>query len=413
MSDISTPRYLTKSKFKLALECPTKLFYADRRNGYFDRNSDNDFLQSLADGGHQIGELAKYKYHSDPVGAGITVETLDYDAAVLETTKKLDCDDSAVVAEAALLVPPYFVRVDILIRDKTSKTIELIEVKSKSITKKMEQARFSNDSGKYDSKWLPYLYDIAFQAEVARLAFPGYRIVPKLLLVDSSMRCDLDGLHQMFPIITKRDPDSGRTRAQVRSPAGTTARSLGSLNFLKEVDVSDIVADLRLASVNNPAHIPSPFSESMLTFMQWAAVVQQQGARFFHGVSKNCRACQFKADIGEAQLSGVHECWRLAMQQGILHGAHRIDRSVPLSIDLWGGGAGSKSIADAVLSKGRAFLADIQEDDIKPKAPPKDPACQHWSVEWPKFRLHPKPGQPSCSMSIGSQRWIPGSGHCT
>lgn len=232
MSRTFRPRYLTKSKFKLALECPTKLYYADQRGLYFDKNSDNDFLQSLADGGHQIGELAKYKYHPDPIGKGITVETLDYDEAIRITREKLEAESRSVVAEAALLVHPFFIRVDILIRDEQSKSIEIIEVKSKSVSDETVGAEFRNASGKYESKWLPYLYDVAFQAEVVRLAFPGYKVIPKLLLVDSSVACDVTGLHQMFPIITEKDPESGRARARVKTPDGVTPSSLGSLKLL-------------------------------------------------------------------------------------------------------------------------------------------------------------------------------------
>ena len=57
--------YLTKSRFKLAVECPTKLFYSGKDKAYFDKNKGNDFLSALADGGNQVGELAKYKYHDD------------------------------------------------------------------------------------------------------------------------------------------------------------------------------------------------------------------------------------------------------------------------------------------------------------------------------------------------------------
>ena len=62
------PRYLTKSRFKLALECPTKLYYSKPSNGYFDKNQNNDFLQALADGGNQVGEIAKFKYHPNLLG---------------------------------------------------------------------------------------------------------------------------------------------------------------------------------------------------------------------------------------------------------------------------------------------------------------------------------------------------------
>jgi hypothetical protein len=129
MNTTVNKRYLTKSRFKLALECPTKLYYAADSNGYFDKNKDNDFLQSLADGGNQVGELAKFKYHPNPVGDAITVETLQYDAAVTQTNAKLSLPGRVVVAEPALLHAPYFVRIDILIRDKEAKTIDIIELK--------------------------------------------------------------------------------------------------------------------------------------------------------------------------------------------------------------------------------------------------------------------------------------------
>ena len=56
-----SPYYLTKSRFKLALECPTKLFYADK-DEYANNKNDDEFLESLAEGGFQVGELAKYYY---------------------------------------------------------------------------------------------------------------------------------------------------------------------------------------------------------------------------------------------------------------------------------------------------------------------------------------------------------------
>ena len=69
-------RYLTKSKFKLATECPTKLFYTGRSE-YINSRLDNPFLEALSDGGFQVGELAKY-YYPD----GYHVYTLDYDEAL-------------------------------------------------------------------------------------------------------------------------------------------------------------------------------------------------------------------------------------------------------------------------------------------------------------------------------------------
>jgi len=59
-------RYLTKSRFKLALECLTKLYYT-RKDDYADESIDDSFLIALAEGGFQVGELAKFLFCEDPV----------------------------------------------------------------------------------------------------------------------------------------------------------------------------------------------------------------------------------------------------------------------------------------------------------------------------------------------------------
>lgn len=55
----SRPRYLTKSRFKLGMECPTKLFYTSKSDIYSNENLEDTFLAALAEGGFQVGELAK------------------------------------------------------------------------------------------------------------------------------------------------------------------------------------------------------------------------------------------------------------------------------------------------------------------------------------------------------------------
>jgi len=69
-------KYLTKSKFKLAAECPTKLFYTGKTE-YANTSLDNPFLEALAEGGFQVGELAKLYYPG-----GHNIDTLNYDEAL-------------------------------------------------------------------------------------------------------------------------------------------------------------------------------------------------------------------------------------------------------------------------------------------------------------------------------------------
>lgn len=64
--------YLTKSRFKLAMECETKLFYNEDPQ-YANQRIDDPFLESLAEGGYQVGELAKL-YHP----GGIQVDAIDH-----------------------------------------------------------------------------------------------------------------------------------------------------------------------------------------------------------------------------------------------------------------------------------------------------------------------------------------------
>jgi hypothetical protein len=70
------PRYLTKSRLKLALESPVKLYYTGKKDVYYDTKFDNDFLAALAEGGVQVGKLARYHYPG-----GVKIEELDCDAA--------------------------------------------------------------------------------------------------------------------------------------------------------------------------------------------------------------------------------------------------------------------------------------------------------------------------------------------
>jgi hypothetical protein len=347
-------RPLTKSRFKLAVECPTKLHYAKAENGYRNRNENNEFLEALADGGHQVGTLAKFRYHPDPYGAQITIDTLDKADALRLTQERLQQPGRVVIAEAALEYGTCFIQVDLLIRN--GQCIELIEVKSKSVDNNDIQSRFKG------GEWRPYLYDIAFQTVVAVHVFPGYTIIPKLLLMNSDGQCDFDGLHQMFQVV----PDIQNRTVAVKLADGFSPARISGLNILREVDVTDIVAELKGKPIE-PKGVGAPHNADLQAFMQWAESLQQADEPFFGGVSKVCKNCEFRADAEDVARSGVHECWQRAMNAGMLsRTGDPSNRSIPLSIDIWGGGSGSVSMAEKVVNAGRAFISDVQADDVRP-----------------------------------------------
>ena len=80
---------LTKSKFKLALECVTKLYYSSKKNEYANQNIDDGFLLALAKGGYQVGELAMYNFCENPNEELIIIDTLDYEEAIRLTNEAL------------------------------------------------------------------------------------------------------------------------------------------------------------------------------------------------------------------------------------------------------------------------------------------------------------------------------------
>ena len=152
---------LTKSRFKLALECPTKLYYDKRSSEYHRNEATSSFLQSLADGGLQVGEMAKFKYCPDPVAAKITIDDMNEARALKETRRRLTSRQDAVIAEGAVKFKSCFIRADVMV--KTGNTIKLIEVKSKAIGKSEE---FLNRKNVPATKWVSTLYDLAFQTYI-------------------------------------------------------------------------------------------------------------------------------------------------------------------------------------------------------------------------------------------------------
>ena len=93
---------------KIGLECPKKLYYYE---DYKSRDSDNEFLEILAEGGYQVGELAKYYYkfhYPDYHYADIT--SLNYQESLKATNEALK-HENVVIAEPAITFNNFFIRV--------------------------------------------------------------------------------------------------------------------------------------------------------------------------------------------------------------------------------------------------------------------------------------------------------------
>ena len=102
-------RYLTKSLFKLALECPIKLYHT-RKPEFPDAKKDNEFLEALAEGGFQVGALAKL-YHPE----GIEITGKDHEEPLRQTEELLK-RENVTLFEAAFRDQNLFIRADIVVK---------------------------------------------------------------------------------------------------------------------------------------------------------------------------------------------------------------------------------------------------------------------------------------------------------
>ena len=286
-----SPFYLTKSRFKSALECPTKLFYTSN-DDYANTMKEDDFLMALAEGGFQVGELAKY-YHR----GGLDIKSLHYEESLAETNALLK-EENVIIYEPAIQFENFFIRVDVLV--KTGNKIDLIEVKAKSFKSREE---FYSKKGYIDSHWRPYLYDIAFQNWMTNQAFPDWEITPYLMLADQNKRTSVDGLNQLFMV--EKD---AKGRKSVKVNEEITKELLGD-EILIKVNVSQPVQMIWDGKDIDPANKTIEDQRDFADRARLYAKYYKNDERYPVSLGLKCKHCEFKNDSKPELKSGFEECW--------------------------------------------------------------------------------------------------------
>jgi Domain of unknown function(DUF2779) len=290
---------LTKSRYKLASDCPRKLYYQAHPERYANQSVEDDFLSTLADGGYQVAALARTLYPN-----GVMVETLDSEQACRETAALLQ-QTEITIFEAAIRFEKFLIRVDIL--RKTSNGIELIEVKSASWDSTPGKDSLLKKNDEIKSEWIPYVEDVAFQTWVARQAGIGSVITPFLMLVDKASVVEDDGLHQLFRV----RHDDGRTRVDISD--GVLAEKLGR-RVLCLVPVGDQVEAMISGTANIPAEIPEGYGQSLPERARFFANILTRNKPFpaTPPIGMRCKKCEFRSNsMSESQghKSGFDQCW--------------------------------------------------------------------------------------------------------
>lgn len=331
-------RTLSKSRFKLACECPTKLFYTGKKE-YANQSLSDPFLAELAKGGYQVGELAKH-YHP----GGVDITTLDYEESLAQTAALME-RESVTIYEAAVAYGNLFIRIDVL--EKRGDFLHLIEVKAKSFDRDSEE--FLTKKGYLSSKWRSYLYDVAFQKYVLTNAYPQYRVSSYLMMADKTAECATDGLNQKFRIVR-----NARGRLEVIVSEALDEQDL-SAPILAKVNVDPYV-DLIWKNQDTDPPDAHAFEERI----QMYADHYSRDEKIPPVISAACASCEYRCTDADRQtglLDGFRECWSETL------GWKDEDFAEPTVLDLW-----NFRRKDALLDDGVIRMRDIDESDINPRS---------------------------------------------
>ena len=335
-------KVLSKSRFKLGLECPNKLFFTGK-DSYANTKKDDPFLEALADGGFQVEELSRMLI---PDGHLLTGNDNEYDI-LWRQTRDLLTRDNVVIYEGAILYKRLFIRADII--EKKGNTINLIEVKAKSFDPDDEN-EFLGKKGGINSDWKSYLFDLAFQKFVFQKRYPNHEIKSYLMLADKSKKATVDKLNQLFRI--KRSA-THRTGIEV---IATGISDIGE-SIMTQVDMSDIVEGIINDNEDYKYFDDHTFVEMVKMFRD--AYEQDDYLNWPTNYSA-CNKCEFKTIPGENDDldSGYEYCFQKQHQWTAAH------FEKPAVLDI---GNLHWSYGRNLFSKKKFLMEDVEKADLKIK----------------------------------------------
>lgn len=335
------PRYLSKSDFKVAQDCPSKLFYKKQR--YPSDKNEDEYLRLLAEGGFMVEKIAKLLA---PCAIEMNFNPADPEKSFRDTQEALRAEN-VTICEATLISNGKLARVDIL--RKKGNTFDLVEVKAKSYDSREQEAAvrkgrpnlFRNKDGSLTKKdhWPEYLKDVTFQFLVLKELYPDSTIRPFLCLPDKATTTKIDNLYSLFSLSRICAGESPYERYEVAFRGDV--EQLRKDNFLIEVSVASEVEYL---------------SESVKSLTErYSASLEPQPKKLPTQLTTACRDCEYRATNTDSR-DGFRECW----------GAHADVR--PNILDLWNAGkmSGGNGIkANDLIREGQVNLLGVTEEHLR------------------------------------------------
>jgi len=275
--------YLSKSDFKLARTCPTKLYY--KKKGYPSALDEDQYLKLLAKGGYMIEAIVHQIYPN-----AVHVSHDKGNQAAIDETQRLLAEGHTELFEPTFVSNGKLVRVDCfrMIGD----TIELIEVKAKSWDSTAEPRPTMNKKGTaLITKWEPYIADVAFQKLVLEEIYPDHTVIPYLMMPDQAKTTTIDLLHQHFEVVEHTRPGSSFTNYAVRFTGD--ADELRGNHFMTRVNVEDEIA-LFDSQISDETEM---LLDVLLPELSLAS----------SPLTSKCKSCEYRTS--EYDASGFAQCW--------------------------------------------------------------------------------------------------------
>jgi hypothetical protein len=325
--------YLSKSDFKVARTCGTKLYY--RKLRYPSKFDDDPYLEFLADGGYMVETIAKLLFpEGKEIGFG------SGDDAISLTSEAMKQED-VTLFEATFLFGQLLARVDIL--EKHGNHIRLMEVKAKSFRPQPDAlSPFRGKRGGISAKWQPYLEDMAFQTYIVRSLYPEAQVTPFLCLVDKSKTCSAETSFDNFQIEPRKRQEGKQGFSRPKVVFTGNAEALRNDPFLTVVNVCHEVEEL-LPVVRG----------SGATFS--ASLAGETPVRLSPMLGVKCKKCEYRMDGGTK--SGFQECWgKLAEVNPHLLDFYRVDVLGKIG-----------QVAADMIAQGRCSVRDVNLSDLRKK----------------------------------------------
>tara|TARA_Y100000034_G_scaffold136409_1_gene212718 strand:- start:21681 stop:23708 length:2028 start_codon:yes stop_codon:yes gene_type:complete len=355
--------YLTKSKFIQGYNCKRQLYYALNPNEFANSKINDPFLEALAKGGYQVGELAKFFNNLEGVPS-YSISTLDTNAAIKETEELLK-KDKVVIFEAAFLYKNCLVRADIIQKDGDD--LKLIEVKSKSLDPEhFEDVIFDTDKwleykslGRsnpyggilnrpkafknhpeflFKKEYEKYILDITYQAWVVQKAKPEYNFSFEFCVPNKNSKASVDNLNEFFMI--KKDKDFFK----VISPKDLSKEDLGD-NLLTNIPCTWVTEAIFKNKIDDLLNFDSLVEElSILVELNEKPIKQ---------ITNSCKDCPARCDSKDKR-NGFNLC--MSEETGMEESEVA---AYPNVFDLWN----NRNSAKSLLVDGFFHLKDYESKE--------------------------------------------------